>query len=80
MRFLQVKVEAYAGFQGAERPLKFVYEGRKYEVARVLDRWYEGGRDGRDQKLDYFKVVTDSGEDFILRYNPLFDAWSMMVK
>jgi hypothetical protein len=30
-------------------------------------------------ELHYFKVITDEGEEFILRYNSLFDAWSIAV-
>ena len=79
MNFLEVKVQAYAGYRGAERPLEFIHAGRRYEVARILDRWYEGGLDEKSQKLDYFKVATVSGEEFILRYNPLFEAWSILA-
>ena len=79
MKFLEVKVQAYSGYRGAERPLEFVQAGRRYEVARVVDRWYEGGLDEKDQKLDYFKVITVSGEEFLLRYNALFDAWSLLA-
>lgn len=79
MRFVQVQAEAYDGYRAAERPRAFVLEGRRYEVAQVLDRWYEGGLSPRDQKLDYFKVRTREGREFILRYNALFDAWSVLV-
>jgi hypothetical protein len=30
-------------------------------------------------ELHYFKVVTDEGDEFILRYNSLFDAWAVVV-
>ncbi|MFH1138432.1 MAG: DUF6504 family protein [Pseudomonadota bacterium] len=80
MRFCGLEVEAYSGFKVNERPLAFFWEGRKIVVSEVLDRWFEGGRTERDQRLDYFKVRTRDGEEYILRYNGLFDAWSLLVR
>jgi len=79
MKFVQVQVEAYAGYRADERPLAFTFEGQRYEVSDIIDRWYEGGLSPRDQKLDYFKVRTVQGLEFILRYSFVFDAWSVMV-
>ncbi len=79
MNFAQVKVETYSGYKANERPLAFEMNGRRYEVAEVLDRWYEGGTHGRIQQLDYFKVRTVEGIEFIIRYNPLFEAWSVLT-
>jgi hypothetical protein len=62
-----------------ERPLAFTWGGQRHEVAEVIDRWYEGGPAGRVQKLDYFKVRTAEGEEHLLRYNALFDAWALRV-
>lgn len=74
-----VKVEAYAGHRGMERPLAFTWRGVRREVAEVTDRWYEGGPTGRVQKLDYFKVRVEGEGEFLLRYNALFDAWAVRV-
>lgn len=79
MSFVQVQVEAYSGYRANERPLAFILKGRRHEVAKILDRWYEGGLSVRDQKLDYFKVRTTKGLEFILRWNPVFESWSVMV-
>ena len=79
MRFVKVQVEAYSGYRAEERPRWFEFEGRRHEVVETLDRWYEGGRSPKDPKLDYFKVRTAEGLEFLLRYNALFDAWSVKV-
>ncbi|MEW5721771.1 MAG: hypothetical protein AB1896_01600 [Thermodesulfobacteriota bacterium] len=78
--FVEVAVESYAGYKAEETPRAFILEGRRYEVARVVDRWYEGGLDPRDQKIDYYKVVTVEGLVFILRYLYLFDSWSARAR
>ena len=80
MNFVQVQVEAYAGYRANESPRAFVLEGRRVEVDQVVDRWYEGGLSPRDQKLDYYKVRTGDGREFILRYNAQFDSWAVLVK
>ena len=78
MKFVPVQVEAYAGYKAAERPLAFTQDGRRYQVDQILDRWFEGGRHPRDQKIDYFKVRTACGRVAILRRLTLFDSWSVL--
>jgi len=79
MHFVKVAVECYSGHKVSERPLAFAFRERRYEVAEIVDRWYEGGRSADRPVQDYFKIRTSGGEDFLLRYNSLFDAWSVAV-
>ncbi|MEW6266778.1 MAG: hypothetical protein AB1641_27200 [Thermodesulfobacteriota bacterium] len=79
MKFLETRVETYSGYKADERPTAFVLGGRRHVVVEVLDRWYQGGLSAQDQKMDYFKVKTGEGLEFILRYNALFDAWSVLA-
>jgi len=76
MDWALVQVEAYSGYRAGERPLRFVLAGERHEVTGIVDRWYEGGKSPKDPKLDYYKVRTASGDDYLLRYNTLFDTWS----
>jgi hypothetical protein len=77
--FVQVRVDTHDGYKAGERPTAFELEGERHEVAEVLDRWYEGSLDPRGQQIDYFKVRTTRGLEFILRYLHLFDAWSARI-
>lgn len=79
MNFRPIQVEAYSGYRVNERPIAFVLDGRRYEVADIVDRWYEGGKSPKDQQLDYFKVRTTDGQEWMLRYDHLFDVWSVRV-
>jgi len=72
-----VTVECHSGYKANERPLAFTHQGRRHEVSKVVDRWYEGGLRGGDPQVDYFKVMTVDGRLFLLRYVSLFDAWSL---
>ncbi len=76
----RIQVECYSGYKANERPVAFIYGGRRHEVAEIIDRWYEGGLDPGNPAIDYFKVKTTDGEVFILRYLSLFDAWSIRIK
>ncbi len=80
MHFVKAAVECYSGHKINERPRSFVFGGRRYEVAEIIDRWYEGGSGPDRPVLDYFKIGTSDGEEFLLRYNSLFDAWSVAVR
>jgi hypothetical protein len=79
MKFEQTSVQAYSGYKHNERPLAFDLHGKRYTVTAILDRWYEGAPEPGKPYLDYFKVLADDGQCYILRYNGMFDAWSVMV-
>lgn len=79
MDFDTIEVECYSGYRVNERPLAFTWQGKRRVVKEITDRWYEGGRSATDPALDYFKVVTEEEEEFILRYNSLFDAWAVAL-
>jgi hypothetical protein len=77
MDFEQITVECYSGYKVNERPIAFIYRDRKWRVVEIIDRWYEGGTESGRPALDYFKVRTEAGDIYILRYNSLFDSWSL---
>jgi hypothetical protein len=75
--FEEIEVECYAGYKGEETPRAFVHQGKRHEILKVLDRWYEGGPDPTDIQHDYFKIETAAGEVFLIRYTPRFQAWTL---
>jgi len=79
MPYERIKVECYSGYKANERPVAFIFQGSRREVQEIIDRWYEGGPESNFPEIDYFKVRTADGQVFILRYQSLFDAWSIQV-
>jgi len=79
MSYERIKVECYSGYKVNERPVAFVFGGIRREVQEIIDRWYEGGIESGRHETNYFKIRTTDGEVFILRYQSLFDAWSIRV-
>lgn len=79
MRTEAVSVECYSGFKSNERPRAFVFRGKRHEIREILDRWYEGTADPRIPWVNYFKVRTEGGEEYLLGYHGLFDRWSILL-
>jgi hypothetical protein len=72
-----IAVESYSGYKANERPVAFTFQGRRWEVSEIVDRWYEGGLQAGGPQVNYFKVRTVEGNVFLLRYLSLFDVWSV---
>jgi len=77
MQFEVIEVQCYAGYKSNERPVSFSLSGREYHIIEIIDRWYEGSVDSSMPLLNYFKIKTDDGDRHIIRYNGLFDKWSL---
>ena len=67
---MRITVESYSGYKADERPLRFVLNGREYEVGEVEDRWYS-------PEAIYFRVVASDGNRYVLRHDEATDAWSL---
>lgn len=65
-----VTVECYSGYRTDERPLRFVMNGRTYDVAEVEDRWYS-------PHAIYFRVVASDGNRYVLCHDEQADVWSL---
>lgn len=65
-----ISVECYAGYRADERPLRFTFRGRLFQVADVEDRWYS-------PDAVYFRVRADDGNFYILRHDEGRDVWTL---
>ena len=79
MQYERIQVTCSEGHPLDEQPESFFYQGRQHLVAGIFDRWYEGGQRPTRPAMYYYKVRTTDGEEFILRYNTLFDAWAVLT-
>ena len=79
MPYERIEVECYSGYRANERPVAFNFQGRRWEVAEIIDRWHEGGVHPSQPALEHFKVRTTEGGLFLLRYNSLLDAWTLRI-
>jgi hypothetical protein len=67
---LPIYVDAYSGFKANERPRHFTLDEEIYEIAAVLDQWYE-------PSATYFKVQSTEGKTYLLRYDEEADEWTL---
>ena len=65
---LEIRVQCYSGYRADERPLRFEFHGRSFEVAEVEDRWYSPG-------AVYFRVRATDGDFYVLRHDEGIDTW-----
>ena len=79
MNWEPVLVECYSGYKANERPVAFMFEGRRMEISETIDRWYEGGMKSDAPVIDYFKVKTSEGTVFILRYDMQSGEWAIRI-
>ena len=68
---LRVTVQTYAGYRGDERPVSFSREGLTFQVAEIVDRWY-------DPDHAIFKVLADDGKTCLLRHDMNADLWELI--
>jgi hypothetical protein len=79
MIYEQIEVVSYCGYRPNERPLSFVYQDKKWEVKDILERWHEASQKAGAPTYSFFKVVTLSGDHFILRYNTRYKTWAIKI-
>ena len=79
MNYEKIQVECYSGYKVNEHPRAFTYQGTRWEIQEIVDRWHEGYVDSARPEISYFRVKTTEGRIFILRYLSLFDSWSMSI-
>jgi hypothetical protein len=67
---VKVTVQAYSGYKADERPLRFSFGERWYEVQEITDRWYGPG-------YSYFRVKAEDGNLYVLRLDETAQEWSL---
>jgi hypothetical protein len=70
---MALQVETHAGYKADERPVRFRWNDRQFEITQILDRWY-----GPD--YSYFRVLADDGNTYILRQDwtaPEGEQWTL---
>ncbi len=66
-----IYVECYSGYRANERPVRFSWKDKTYNVINIIDRWY-------GIEHDYFKVLADDGRVYLIRWNRYEDFWSLI--
>ena len=67
---LPIHVDEYSGHTANQRPRSFTLDEELYEIAAVLDQWYE-------PSATYFKGQTTEEKVYLLRYDRQADEWTL---
>ncbi len=73
MKLNSIKVSTYAGYKADERPLDFVFEGKKHKIKDIIGQTCEEDISGGLSRR--YTVRTDEGLRFKLCYNENQDQW-----
>jgi len=73
MKLHNIQVSAYAGYKAEEKPLKFIFEGKKYTVKEIVHQTSEEILGGGVRRR--YTVKTDEGLMFDLCYDVSRDRW-----
>ena len=66
-----IYVTCYSGRHYEERPVSFVWRGKKHEIKLIEKEWMEPGERS-------FTVKTREDRTFIISYDRKEDAWSLV--
>ncbi len=73
MKLHSIKVSTYAGYKADERPLNFIFEGKKHKIKDIIDRTCEENISGGLRRR--YTVKTDEGLRFKLCCDENQDQW-----
>ncbi|HEY4789512.1 MAG TPA: hypothetical protein VIH57_25855 [Bacteroidales bacterium] len=79
MDLIPVKVESHSGYKADEYPICFYLNDEKIEIKEITDRWYQGDLNPEWPVANYFKVLTISGSQYLLRHEIEKDIWYIVV-
>jgi hypothetical protein len=65
-----IRVDTYTGYRANKQPQQFVFKDHMYEIAGVLDQWY-------DESAMFCKVRSKENKTYVLRYDAQTDEWTL---
>jgi hypothetical protein len=74
----EIRVEAYSGYRGQERPACFWPGEKPVAVKRILRRWHEEGAEVGGERRSCFEVEGEDGRAYRLCYHQKEGAWFLM--
>jgi hypothetical protein len=75
MNLIPVKVESYSGYKADEYPACFYWNKERFEIQEITDRWYQSDSIPGWPVSDYFRVLTTSGSQYIIKHDHESDEW-----
>lgn len=77
-RRVPIRVDATYRRGTEPEPEHFHVGAVTYEVAEIVDRWYQGPRRAGGAVLHYYKVRSRGDSTFLIAYDQTHDAWFLV--
>jgi hypothetical protein len=77
---IPIKVFAYSGFKGEEKPAYFTVKGDKVKVEEILSEWLEEKIDEEGKRRHYFQVKDKNGKRWKIFYSFNLEKWFLERK
>lgn len=70
-----IQVECYAGSRGEETPRAFEYEGKRFRIIGIVQRWIEEQITAGSGRRVWFKVEVHTGDLMTIYYDAVLEMW-----
>ena len=68
----EIQVECHSGYKANEYPVAFTFQGCRWEVSEIVDRWYEGDLDTARPEINIFRLIFKTKNGASLQENNPF--------
>ncbi len=75
----KIDVVCYSGYRANERPLKFTFQNKKFQIEKILNRSIEEPLTERE-RLYRFQVRCTDNKIYSILYNSHLDEWYIEEK
>jgi hypothetical protein len=75
IKLIPIEVECHSGYKADEYPKWFCLNDKRFDIAGITDRWYQGDTNPEYPVSNYFKVETTFGEHYIIKHDLESDRW-----
>ena len=75
----KIDVVCYSGYRANERPLKFTFQNKKFQIKKILNHFIEEPITKRE-RLYRFQVRCTDKKTYSLLYNSDLDEWYLEEK
>ncbi|MGQ8336723.1 cytoplasmic protein [Sunxiuqinia sp. A32] len=76
---IPIQVRTYSGYKSEEYPTCFFLNDKEYDIIAIRDRWYQLDNIPEFPAADYFKVLTRTNKEFIIKHERSDDQWYLVV-
>lgn len=79
IKIIPVKVECHSGHKADEYPTCFYLNDKRFDIRQIVDRWYQSDQHPDFPAADYFKVLTNQNQQFLLKHEWKLGRWLLIV-